>query len=319
LNDQRKQIAFDDDYEKHYLSLCEREREIRSAERQKAIAIAKDIRQQKADKEATKARLKAEQRADDRRLAEFNDWELWQEREHEAESRRKARKHNMDVRLANDEMVRYKESLSAIDDEEERREIRLRTQIMDEQDARAEEELKRRNDRLAARQKVIDAEAKRQIETRVIQEDFLDRQLDRQHAKESKEIADLLATRNRLADERRQNFVEDMKSAEQRRVQKQEREASHAAYPWAGDQEENEKAEQRIIALKKGSKDLREFQRAQAREKRAREAGEREREKLELKHAVDTDQAFLRRAQDYACEILAAADQDDSDLKYYLD
>jgi hypothetical protein len=319
LNEQRKQIALDDEYHQHYLELCEQERQIRFAERQKALAVAQDVRQQKIDKEAEKARVRAEEKADDRRLAEFNDWELWQEKVQQEEAVRKARQHNIDVRLANDEMMRYKESLTAIDDEEERRERRLREQIMDEQDARAAAELKLRNDKLAARQKVIDAEAQRQIATRVIQQDFLERQLDLQHEKESNEINELLATRNRLAEERRQDFLDAVKATEKRRLQKEEREAHQAVYPWTGDQEENERVEQRTMAFRKMSKDLQEFQRNQARDKRNKDLAERERQKLEFKHTVEQDQAFLQRAQNYACELLANADRDDSDLKYYTD
>jgi hypothetical protein len=57
---------------------------------------------------------------------------------------------------------------------------------MDEDGERRADEIKRRKDRPAAQQRLIDAEARRQGQTRKIQEDFLDRQVAQQHEKEEK-------------------------------------------------------------------------------------------------------------------------------------
>jgi hypothetical protein len=80
----------------------------------------------------------------------------------------------------------------------------------------------------------------------------------------------------------------------------------------------NEEFRQRQSALVKAAKDQPTFQREQAKEKREKEMAEREREKLEFRHRMGADEAFLRRAQDYACELLQKAkEDDDSDLQSY--
>jgi hypothetical protein len=186
---------------------------------------------------------------------------------------------------------------------------------MDEEDERRAAEIARKSERLAARQKLIDAEARRQEATKTEHQDFLDKQLAEEHEKEKKEITEMNERRTRLLNERRQDFLESRALIEARSKVKTEREQNTRVFPWDGDEEGNEAYRQRQAALSKAAQDQAQFQRTQAREKREKEAVEREREKLEFKHRVE---AFLRRAQDYACELLQKAkDNDDSDLQYY--
>ena len=65
------------------------------------------------------------------------------------------------------------------------------------------------------------------------------------------------------------------------------------------------------LELKKqqGLKELAEFQRKQAQEKKEREAAEREREKLEYNQAMQDEDAATAEAQEYAREMLISIRQ----------
>jgi hypothetical protein len=195
--------------------------------------------------------------------------------------------------------------------------LRLRERVLDEQDERRAAEAQRRSEKVAAQQRLIDSGLRQQMATKRLNDDFLDRQIDRQQQKESREIEELTARRVKLAEERRRDFLESGPATAVRRTMKQDRQMSAHAFPWHGEDEAIRQAEERRAAAQKATRDCRDFQLRQAREKKQTEAAEKERSRLEFRQQVAEDEAFMRRAQDYAASMLAKAHQDDNDFAYY--
>jgi hypothetical protein len=245
-------------------------------------------------------------------LAEHFAWELQQERDMKEQAKRRAREFRADVAARNAETVRYREALAALADEEDGRLLRERTQVMELEDARRAADAKRMRERVEARQRLIDAETRRQMQEKTTQQDFLERQLEQQHEKERSEIEAIIERRQRLADERRAEFILSRQLGDTKRRRKVE-------FPLEAPGPQEQAAERRLREKAQIARDAQEFQRQQVREKKERERAEVERDRLEFNHRVQQEQEFLRRAQQYARDLLAKAheDEDNSDLSYY--
>jgi hypothetical protein len=186
---------------------------------------------------------------------------------------------------------------------------------MDEADRRRSVDEERHRAKLLAREKLIEAERKRQEATRTVQQDFLDRQIEEQLTKDQAAISANLARTERLARERRQDFLESLALKAQRAEQKKERE-NKTVFPFHGHAPEDDAAGDRDEARARNSRDLFEFQKQQDREKRDREAAEKERTRLEFLHERQKEQAELETAQQYAKDLLSKAAAPDEDLSW---
>jgi hypothetical protein len=314
----KRQMEFDTEYNRRYHEMLANEERILAERRAKAKKAAEECSRLRIERAAAKRFEREQDMRDGRILAEQVQYELDLEKQAEADARRRDREFALEVKAKNEEMLRYRESQQIIEEVEDQRINRECERVIDEEDERRAADIRRKKERLDKQQRLIDAATKRQMETRAIQQDFLDKQLALQHEKEKAEVTNLNNHRTRLLNERRSDMLESRKLIEERGKVKKERELDSQVFPWNGDEKENKAYEQRRLAMEKSAHDQAEFQRTQAREKREKERTDREREKLEFKHTVEEDEAFLRRAQDYACDLLKKSkEEDDSDLPFY--
>lgn len=221
--------------------------------------------------------------------------------------------HNM---RENGAMTAFNERSGAIEDEEDRKIREMAIAEMDEADLRRSVDEARHRARLLAREKLIEAERKRQEATRTVQQDFLDQQIEEQVTKDQAAITAnlgrtgwLVRARERA---RRQDFVESLALKAPRAEQKKERELK-TVFPFHGHVPDSDAARDRDEARARNSRDLFEFQKQQEREKRDREGVEKGRTRLEFLHERQKEQAELETAPQYAKDLLskgAAADED---------
>lgn len=317
LEEMRKQVAFDEQHRREYEKMCANEDRIRRERREKARQVAEEFKRQKVEKEELKEREKEENMIDEQLIAQQMKLELQREEEARIEKQRKMRQDMMDNVRQNELIMRHKEKMKAVEEEENRRLRELFAKTLDEQDERREAEEKRKRDRLNARQALIDAEAKRQMETRKTQEDFLEKQQREQYEKDRKALEELAARRQRLQEERRKDYLEAMALKEAKKKEKLERTKNKSKFPNAQELEEDRKFEQRLLERKRITKEVADFRLKQMQEKKEREAAEAERARLEYQKMLDDDAAYLARAQEYAKTVLGQAQEDNDDLRYY--
>lgn len=318
IEEMRKQLAFDEQHREEYRKMVENEERIRRERRQRAIEVAEEFKRQKVEKEERLEHEKEENMRDELLIAEQMKLELEKEREAILERKRKERENMMDAKRQNDLILRYKEKMKDVEKEEDRRLRELFAKTLDEQDERRAAEEKRKHDRLNARQALIDAEAKRQMATRKVEQDFLDKQLREQYEKESKAIAELTAKQQRLQEERRKEFLESMALKESKKRERLERLKNKRKFPNAQELEEDRIFEQRILERKRITKEVYDFRLKQIQEKKEREAAEAERNRLEFQKMLDDDADYLARAREYGRTVLGQAQNDGvADMSYY--
>jgi hypothetical protein len=312
LAEAKKQIQFEEDYERKHREMWENEVRLRRAQREKAVLVAEEFKRQRDEKKARIAREKQDNINDEILIARQMDWELVKEQEAARQVRMRAQANSAENLRQNQVLESYKESMRAVEEEEDARIKRLRERILDEQDERKAADEKRKQDRLKARQALIDAEARRQMAEKREQEDFLERQLEQQHAKEAAHVAALTARRLSLREEREKEFRDGVAKQAHREKTKLEKLKHRQMFPFDGDDPENVLWAARDEARAKQKKDLQTFQVQQWREKKEKDAANREREKLEYNYAIAKDRDFLQRTQDYAAGLLVNI-QDDSE------
>jgi hypothetical protein len=300
LSEMRKQMQFDEQYRRRYEEMLEYENQQLRARRAKAIAVAEEFKRQKAEKESEKRREKAEDQREEQILALQMQWEADQEREELLTARRQAMERLKENQRWNAEMLRQKEAMSDVEAAEEQRLRALESRIIDEEDERRAAELKRRNDKLALRQRLIDAETKRQLATKREQEDFLDRQIEQQFAKESKKVAEVTQRKRSAAAQRKRDYAQTMALSEQEKKEKWEKSRQKDVFTFDGNDPDVLELERRDRERKTARLDLQEFQRDQIQEKKVKDAAAREREILEEQHRFQMDRDFLERARQYA-------------------
>ena len=318
IEEMKKQIKFDEEYNERYRKMVENENRIRRERREKAIRVAAEFKRQKEEKEERLEREKEENMKDEILIAQQMKLELEKEQEAIAERKRLTRQHIMETMQQNQFMMKYKDKMKEVEREEDRRLRALQEKTMDEQDERRAAEAKRRQDKLDAQQKLIDAEARRQMATKKVQQDFLEKQQREQYEKESKEIAALSARRNKFVEERRRDYLEAMAQKEAAAKAKRDRQKNKRRFPNMAEQEEDRLIRRRYEERRQMDRDLRAFQLQQAEEKRERERAEAERTKLEFKKMIDDDLDDLERVKEYARTLLRKAQEDDTDdMAYY--
>jgi hypothetical protein len=302
-------MEFDNDYRRRYEMMVENEMRILRERREKAAVTADEMKRQKVEKEAQTRDRKAQDRSDGILVAKHMEWEAECEQQRNAAKRRRAREDNEANKRYNDELRRNRDRMQEMEGEEERRVFEMRGRMLDEEDARKAAEIKRRDDRLQAQQHLIDAEANRQIATRKVQEDFLDKQVQEQFVKDQQKVEQIVSRKKQFEEARRKEYGEvvAMKDEEKKRKFK----AAKRKRPFVGDghDPELEAAERRERERRARTKEIELYQRRQIHEKKEREAAEKERERLEVQHGFDDHHAFLQRAQQYAAEMLRKAQE----------
>ena len=119
-----------------------------------------------------------------------------------------------------------------------------------------------------------------------------------------KEVEEIRDKQERLNEERRRDYLETQKKLEAKRKMKK---AKAEFPPDEATLQAEDKSYKLEIKKLNGLKDLAEFQKQQAAEKREREAAEKEREKLEYKKMLQDEEIKAQEAQEYAREMLIQA------------
>jgi hypothetical protein len=303
----QRQMAEDQEAEERYRRMCEKEEKIRKERRQKAIEVAEGFRQQREYKIMKKQQEKEEQIEDDLFLRQ--EYIRAEEAEKEIARRKKAEERmKMEQSMKeNKEMEFFKKRKAEIEKKEDQKILEMFIKQMDEQDARAMASKKAKQDKLLARQSLIDAEAKRQAATKKVEEDFLEKQLEEQYKKEAEHIAALTAQKEKLQQERHRDMVEAMRL---QRLQEQ-RKKTKVYFPDDSVDEATQDSFDRILKKLQNQKEIAAFQKKQAQEKREREQAEREREKLEYEAELEKDREDMYIAQEYARKLLAQYKDDE--------
>ena len=296
----QRQIAEDQEAEENYRKMCEKEEKIKQERRQKAREVAEGFRQQREYKLRKKQQEKQEQLEDDLFLRQ--EYIRAEEAEKELAKMKKAEERmRMEQSIKeNKEMEFFKKRQAEIEKKEDQKILEMAIKQMDEEEARAKAEAKAKQDKLLARQSLIDAEARRQAASKKADEDFLEKQLDEQYKKESKHIAELTAKKEKLVAERHRDMVEAM------RLQKLQGPKKRKVYfPDDSNEEAEQESFNRVMKKLQNQKEIAEFQKKQAQEKREREQAEKERERLEYQAEIEKDQEDMYIAQEYARKLLA--------------
>lgn len=309
IREMQRQMQEDEEAERLYKEACEKEERIKEERKQKAKLVALGFRKQREDQIIRREKEREEDLEDDRVLLEQCEYQNELERQKQIQLREERKKHLDEMVSENSAMIEFKKRYKELEKREDERLLQLRIKTLDEEDERREFERKQRFEKVEAQNKLIEAEAQRQIATRKQQEDFLDKQLADQYAKDSKRIKEMTDKRERLEQERRQDMLTAMRIQNHRfRKRNQKR-----IFPDDHANKFEDEMNQRELLRIQNMKDIAMFQLQQAREKKDRENAEREREKLETMELIKKDQEDMALAQEYAKILLEKQKQLDEE------
>lgn len=311
IREMKRQMQEDENYHQRYLEMCEKEEKIKTERRQKAIRVAEGFKMQRQAKIEQKQKEREEDMIDELILARQMKRDLEREQKEASQRREKMKREMEENRRQNDCLITFKERQQKLEELEDQRIRELHEREMDEADRRAAEDARRKAERLNARQQLIEREARRQEAERKEQEDFLDKQIAEQYAKESAEVARHTQHERQIREERRKQYLEAMalKSAKE----KEKRLHKIAIFPFDGNTKAEDEARERDLERARNVRDVYRFQYRQMEEKKERERAEKERERLEFNLALQKDQEELRRVQEYASKMLQNIPDDDED------
>lgn len=308
IREMQRQMEEDAMMEQKYKEMCEKEERIRQERKEMARKAAEGFIEQKQLKEMLKKKEREEEKEDERILKQEYIRADAEEKAKEAARKEKLRQQYAEAMVENKNLEFFKERQKELEKREDERIRQLFIQQMDEMDARAEAEKKRREDIINARASLIEAERKRQEMSKKEEQDFLDKQLRDQYQKESKRIAELTAKKQRLLAERRSEMQEAMRM----KLYKEKLKKSRKIFPDPVGDAEEEAMYQRIAQKEKNRVELAAFQLQQIREKKEWEASEKEREKLEFLAQLEKDKQELAIAQEYAKKLIAQSEEMDN-------
>jgi hypothetical protein len=281
-----------------------RERELQEQKRLRALEVAEGVRQQKIDAEERKRMAREDERAQESLLADEAARLVYEDRLAEIRQRELAEAHVRDVAAANSQMVAWKERQAEIQRMEDERITAQKYALDEAMEARQAEELKRRQTRQADIDRMIARQQQTLSEINAQRTEFGDRQYDRQYEKERREIEELREKQERLAKERRNEYLESRAKIEAERQRKREKPKFPPDETTIRQEEAIwEREQERARAVK----DLAEFQRQQAAEKKEREDAEKERKKLEFNRHLELDDMRTQEAEEYARRLLIEA------------
>ena len=303
----QRQIMEDEQAAERYRQMVEKEEKIKKERRQRAIEVAEGFRRQRELKQQRIQQEKEEQYEDDLFLRQEYIKQEEKDKEIARQKKLALRQQYEQSMRENKEMEFFKKRKREIEKAEDKKILDLAIQQMDEEDRRAEEEARKKREKLNARQALIDAEAARQAATKKVEEDFLEKQLAEQYQKEQAHIAEMTAKRDKLVQERRRDMQEAMRLQSIKQTQKKKK----AYFPDESGEAAAQESFNRVLQKLQNQKDIAAYQRQQAQEKRDREAAEKERERLEYQAECDKEQEDILIAQEYARKLLATYKDDD--------
>jgi hypothetical protein len=302
--DTQKEDAYAASEKRKFEAAEARERELQRKKREKAIAVAAGFREQRLDAEERKMALRGQDVEEETLLAEEAKRLLAAEQRENIRKREQMRQHVMEAKAANSELIKWKQSQKVLEAEEIRRIEADKLKRDEGFEARAEAERRRR----ALRQADIDKMISRQQDTlnqlRTQRQDFDDKQYELQYEKDKMAVDELKAKREQMDAERHADFLQTREKTELKRRMKGE---TVKFPPDEFVQREEDAITQREIQRENALKELAEFQRKQAREKKERDDADRERRQLEFNRQYDLDTEKLLEAQEYAREMLLQA------------
>lgn len=297
----QRQDRFDEEERKMLKEAEEREKEIARRRREKAIRVAEGFALQK---------LEAEERKMQRRAEEIEEEELIQqeaarllEEETLSEIRRKEQisRNNIEQLRNNETLIAFKERQKQIDEIEEERIKQQKIRLDDEMEERQKADIKRRQERQAAIDAMIERQQQTLTEIKTRQQTFDDKQYNLQFEKDQKEVEGIKSKQARLLEERRSDYLDTQKKLEEKR----KRNKNRSEFPADEKTQLEEDAGWRLeIQKMQGLKELAEFQKQQALEKKERLNAERERERLEFQHQIELEEQRTLEAQEYARSML---------------
>ena len=301
IAEMRRQIEEDQQAQQRYEEMCEKERQVRLERRRKAQLTAQAFREQREDKIRRKMQEKEEDYEDEMILRQENERLAREEKERILAAKRKEREFMEATKRENSVMQQFKKRKAEIEKAEDLKILNLTIQTMDEEDRRREEDKRRRMERTEARQRLIDLEAERQKAQKKKVEDFLQKQLDEQYAKETKHIQELEAQRTKMFQERRKDMLETMRLQKLKR----ERQKRKQLFPQDEDPEIGLMFDRQLKKID-NAREIAAYHRKQAQEKRDREAAEAERERLEFQAELEKQEQDMQIAREYAAKMIAA-------------
>ena len=310
MNERRKQINQENEEawlakeKARWAAEEEREREIARQRRQKAIEVAEGFKKQRQEVEELKMQRRQEEAEEETLLA--NEAKRLLEEETLAEIKRKeTTMRNLKAAVeCNDTLIAWKnkmKELEAIDDARVREE---KWKLDEERDERERADKKRREDKQKALEGLIQRQQENLAEIKARQQQFDASQYELQYEKDRKAMEELRLKREKLREERRQDFLESQRKIEAKRQMKKMKQV----YPPDEAMRAQEDAIHQLdLQRAQGRRELAEFQKQQAQEKREREAAEVERRKLEFQRQIEIENEKTAEAQEYAREMLLAA------------
>lgn len=301
---QQKEHEYAQEQKRKYEEAEARERELLRQKRIQRVELGKELKAQRDESEQRKQADRDEARQEEQMLAEEAARLLDEEKLEQVRRTRRLAEHNRAVARANDAMLKQRERQDELERVEEERIKADKYALDDEYEARRAAEKRRRDARQAATNRMIDRQQQTLMEIRAQKDNFDDTQYDLQFAKEQKACEELRAKRDRMAQERHEEYLDAQAKMEAKRRRKKEKQV----FPPDEQAVRQEEVQwERECERAKARSDLAEFQCTQATEKKEKEAAERERRKLEFKRHLEDEEQKLYEAQEYAKEMLIQA------------
>jgi hypothetical protein len=283
-----------------------REQENQRERREKALEIARGVREQREEAQQRKIEEREAEKEAEALLVEDAARVLYQEKLDEIHQCELQEQHNREVAHANKEMIAYREKQAEIERVEDERITAQRYALDDEIEERKAAELNRRKTRQADIDKMTERQQETLREIHAQKGDFEDKQYQLQYEKEKKHVEELWAKDQRMLAERRAEYLDSRAKLDLEEQRKKNK------VPFQPDEtvlREEEAIYEREQARSRTLQDLAQFQKAQATEKKDKEAADRERRKLEFRRQLELDDQRALEAQEYAREMLLKARQ----------
>lgn len=317
IAEMKQQIADDEARAKEHEEALAREEKIRRERRERALQLARDVKKQRDEREALRTQQAETDYEEELIIAAHMRKELEMEQEAILRAKQLARQQNEENLRENQQMQSYKNRMADLEKEEDRRLRQLTIDRMDKEDEEREIAEKKKREKLLQTEKIFEAERQRLIKEQSKQKDLLDKQIAEHFEKKSKELDQIRIKQERLNEERRKDFLESLRiKAERDKRLKEKRMNRNGETPFPIDPitaKREDEIREREFRRVQSARELYNYQRQQAREKRERESAEKERARLEYQEELRKDQNDLEIAQQYARNMLARIDAENSD------
>ena len=275
-----------------------KEQDLALERRKRNIEAAEELKKQVEEVRQRKLREKREENEDEKYLnneaRRLLDTEQLEHLKHQEAERR----HHQEVLDANADLARFKARQKQLDKLEDERIAQQKILQDEELDRRAAETAKRRAERQAVQDKLIELQAQHLAAIKAQQKEFEDTMVEMQFSKERAQIENMRKKQEQLKEERRRDYLEAQAKLEAKRRKTKLK----STFPEKDEQEDqfSELEAKRKSALH----DLAQFQLQQIKEKKEREATEKERNRLEFLYQQQLEEEKTREAQEYAMQVL---------------